>query len=159
MDVYLDPALSSRRTATGPASELAACSVREQRFVLHWGAVIARDNAELAYQFTAFAPRGLRLMDLDAMESWLLYAMDLYDKKGQVPAIRAFQDVEGFAANMQERLAGIVQRMSLCGLGQGAPNPIFSTLRYFRDEYMAHIVDKVCPAGVCTIEQPAEVVA
>jgi bidirectional [NiFe] hydrogenase diaphorase subunit len=58
-----------------------------------------------------------------------------------------------------ERLAGIVQRMSLCGLGQGAPNPIFSTLRYFRDEYMAHIVDRVCPAGVCTIEQPAEVVA
>ena len=58
-----------------------------------------------------------------------------------------------------ERLAGIVQRMSLCGLGQGAPNPIFSTLRYFRDEYMAHIVDKTCPAGVCQIEQPAEVVA
>jgi len=58
-----------------------------------------------------------------------------------------------------ERLAGIVQRMSLCGLGQGAPNPIFSTLRYFRDEYMAHIVDKTCPAGVCTISQPAEVMA
>ena len=58
-----------------------------------------------------------------------------------------------------ERLAGIVRRMSLCGLGQGAPNPIFSTLRYFRDEYLAHIVDKVCPAGVCTIEQPAEVMA
>ncbi len=58
-----------------------------------------------------------------------------------------------------ERLAGIVQKMSLCGLGQGAPNPIFSTLRYFRDEYMAHIVDKTCPAGVCQIEKPAEVVA
>ncbi len=58
-----------------------------------------------------------------------------------------------------ERLAGIVQRMSLCGLGQGSPNPIFSTLRYFRDEYTAHIVDKVCPAGVCNIQQPAEVVA
>ncbi len=58
-----------------------------------------------------------------------------------------------------ERLAGLVQRMSLCGLGQGAPNPIFSTLRYFRDEYLAHIVDRTCPAGVCTIEQPAEVVA
>jgi NADH:ubiquinone oxidoreductase subunit F (NADH-binding) len=51
-----------------------------------------------------------------------------------------------------ERLAGIVQKTALCGLGQGAPNPIFSTLRYFRDEYMAHIVDKVCPAGVCAIE-------
>ena len=55
-----------------------------------------------------------------------------------------------------ERLAGIIQRTALCGLGQGAPNPIFSTLRYFRDEYVAHIVDKVCPAGVCTIT-PAEV--
>jgi bidirectional [NiFe] hydrogenase diaphorase subunit len=55
-----------------------------------------------------------------------------------------------------EHLAGIVQRTSLCGLGQGAPNPIFSTLRYFRDEYMAHIVDRVCPAGVCTIA-PVEV--
>ncbi len=53
-----------------------------------------------------------------------------------------------------ERLAGIIQKTALCGLGQGAPNPIFSTLRYFRDEYMAHIVDKVCPAGVCTITRP-----
>lgn len=108
MDLYLDPVLSSRRTAAGPARDLAVFPAREQGFVLHWGAVIARDNAELAYQFTAFAPRGLRLMDLDAMESWLLYAMDLYDKKGQTPAIRALQDVEGFAANRQERLAGIV---------------------------------------------------
>ena len=48
-----------------------------------------------------------------------------------------------------ERLAPMVQRTSLCGLGQGAPNPIFSTLRYFRDEYIAHIVDRTCPAGVC----------
>jgi bidirectional [NiFe] hydrogenase diaphorase subunit len=57
-----------------------------------------------------------------------------------------------------ERLAGMVRRMSLCGLGQGAPNPIFSTLRYFREEYLAHINDRVCPAGVCRIE-PAEVPA
>ena len=54
-----------------------------------------------------------------------------------------------------ERLAAMVQRTSLCGLGQGAPNPIFSTLRYFRDEYLAHIVDRVCPAGVCTIAPQA----
>jgi bidirectional [NiFe] hydrogenase diaphorase subunit len=50
-----------------------------------------------------------------------------------------------------ERLGSMVKRTSLCGLGQGAPNPIFSTLRYFRDEYIAHIVDRVCPAGVCTM--------
>lgn len=123
MDVYLDAALSSRRTAAGPARDLAAFPAREQGFVLHWGAVIARDNSELAYQFTAFAPRGLPLMDLDAMETWLLHAMDLYDKKGQTPAIRAFQDVEGFAANRQERLAGIaledvspVLERFVCGL-------------------------------------------
>jgi bidirectional [NiFe] hydrogenase diaphorase subunit len=58
-----------------------------------------------------------------------------------------------------ERLAKVVQSMSLCGLGQGAPNPVLSTLRFFRDEYLAHIVDKVCPAGVCEITVPAEVMA
>jgi bidirectional [NiFe] hydrogenase diaphorase subunit len=58
--------------------------------------------------------------------------------------------------DQMERLAAMVQRTSLCGLGQGAPNPIFSTLRYFRDEYLAHIVDRACPAGVCAIEpEPA----
>jgi bidirectional [NiFe] hydrogenase diaphorase subunit len=50
-----------------------------------------------------------------------------------------------------ERLAGTVKATSLCGLGQGSPNPIFSTLRYFRHEYLAHIDDRTCPAGVCEI--------
>ncbi|MGZ5477998.1 MAG: NADH-ubiquinone oxidoreductase-F iron-sulfur binding region domain-containing protein [Candidatus Aminicenantales bacterium] len=48
-----------------------------------------------------------------------------------------------------EELAVTVKRGSLCGLGQTAPNPVLSTLRYFRDEYLAHIVDHVCPARVC----------
>jgi NADH-quinone oxidoreductase subunit F len=42
-----------------------------------------------------------------------------------------------------------IKRSSLCGLGQTAPNPVLSTIRYFRDEYEAHIVDKTCPARVC----------
>lgn len=58
---------------------------------------------------------------------------------------------------MLEALADMVKHTSLCGLGQGAPTPVQSTLRYFRDEYLAHIVDKVCPAGVCKLYQPAEV--
>jgi bidirectional [NiFe] hydrogenase diaphorase subunit len=58
---------------------------------------------------------------------------------------------------MLEEIASMVKSTSLCGLGQGAPTPIQSTLRYFRDEYLAHIVDKVCPAGVCKIHQHAEV--
>ncbi len=48
-----------------------------------------------------------------------------------------------------EELCHIVKSSSLCGLGQTAPNPILSTLQYFRDEYLAHVVDKKCPAGVC----------
>ncbi len=48
-----------------------------------------------------------------------------------------------------EELANYIKSASLCGLGQTAPNPVISTLRYFRDEYIAHIVDKTCPAGVC----------
>jgi len=46
-------------------------------------------------------------------------------------------------------LATRVKELSLCGLGQTAPNPVLSTVRYFRDEYEAHIKDKKCPAGVC----------
>jgi bidirectional [NiFe] hydrogenase diaphorase subunit len=48
-----------------------------------------------------------------------------------------------------EELCDMVKHTSLCGLGQGAPNPVQSTLRYFREEYLAHIVDKTCRAGVC----------
>jgi len=49
-----------------------------------------------------------------------------------------------------QRLAEVIQDTSLCGLGQSAPNPVLSTLRWFRDEYEAHIYDRRCPAGVCT---------
>lgn len=48
-----------------------------------------------------------------------------------------------------EELCYYIKENSLCGLGQTAPNPVLSTLRYFRDEYVAHVVDKRCPAGVC----------
>ncbi len=48
-----------------------------------------------------------------------------------------------------ERLCHYIKNNSLCGLGQTAPNPVLSTLRYFKDEYIAHVQDKTCPAGVC----------
>ena len=48
------------------------------------------------------------------------------------------------------RLAEVIKDTSLCGLGQTAPNPVLSTLRYFRDEYEAHIFERRCPAGACT---------
>ncbi len=48
-----------------------------------------------------------------------------------------------------EELCNYIKQNSLCGLGQTAPNPVLATLNFFRDEYIAHVVDKKCPAGVC----------
>jgi NADH-quinone oxidoreductase subunit F len=61
-------------------------------------------------------------------------------------------DGEGAESDIEllEILATAVKDASMCGLGQTAANPILSTLRYFKDEYQAHIKDKKCPAGVCT---------
>jgi NAD-dependent dihydropyrimidine dehydrogenase PreA subunit len=58
---------------------------------------------------------------------------------------------EGIETDIErmEALARTVKQGSLCGLGQTSPNPILSTLRYFREEYRAHIVDRACPALVC----------
>ena len=49
-----------------------------------------------------------------------------------------------------EELAANIQTTSLCALGQTAPNPVLSTMKHFRNEYVAHVQDKTCPAGVCT---------
>ena len=63
--------------------------------------------------------------------------------------ITSGEGTEGDLAEL-ENLSEVVKTTSLCGLGQSAPNPIISTLQYFRDEYIAHVRDKKCPAGVCT---------
>jgi bidirectional [NiFe] hydrogenase diaphorase subunit len=56
-------------------------------------------------------------------------------------------------------LCDTVKSASLCGLGQTAPNPVLSTLKYFKDEYIEHIQHKRCPAGVCNMQPVAEVLA
>ena len=58
-----------------------------------------------------------------------------------------------------EELSELLRSASLCGLGQGAPSPVLSTLRHFRDEYLAHVLDRRCPAGACAMApavRPAE---
>ncbi len=55
-----------------------------------------------------------------------------------------FEDLERL-----EGLCDLLREASLCGLGQGAPVPVLSTLRHFRDEYAAHVADHHCPAGAC----------
>jgi len=61
-------------------------------------------------------------------------------------------DGEGKPGDIEllEQLSRVMIRASLCALGKSAPNPVLPTIKYFRDEYEAHIKDKVCPAGVCT---------
>jgi NADH:ubiquinone oxidoreductase subunit F (NADH-binding)/Pyruvate/2-oxoacid:ferredoxin oxidoreductase delta subunit len=60
------------------------------------------------------------------------------------------QSLERFMGVLQlERLAEVIRDTSLCGLGQTAPNPVLSTLRWFRDEYEAHVFDRSCPAHAC----------
>jgi len=51
--------------------------------------------------------------------------------------------------DLLESLSGTIKEASLCGLGKTAPNPVMTTLKYFRDEYIDHIVNKKCSAGVC----------
>ncbi len=62
-----------------------------------------------------------------------------------VDALERFQGVMYL-----ERLAGVIKDTSLCGLGQSAPNPVLSTLRWFRDEYEEHVFERRCRAGACT---------
>lgn len=60
------------------------------------------------------------------------------------------ETLERFKGVMQlENLAAVIRDTSLCGLGQNAPNPLLSSLRWFRDEYEEHIFDRKCAAGVC----------
>jgi NADH:ubiquinone oxidoreductase subunit F (NADH-binding) len=56
-------------------------------------------------------------------------------------------------------LCGTIKETSLCGLGMTAPNPVLSTLKYFKNEYIEHIVHKRCPAGVCNMEAHASEVS
>ena len=58
--------------------------------------------------------------------------------------------------DLLEEVAEAVKGSSLCGLGQTAPNPVLSTLRYFREEYEAHVVDHRCPAGKCPMAADRE---
>jgi NADH:ubiquinone oxidoreductase subunit F (NADH-binding)/NAD-dependent dihydropyrimidine dehydrogenase PreA subunit len=71
--------------------------------------------------------------------------------KQMLAILTAITNGEGQKGEIEllEELATVVQETSLCGLGKSAPNPVLSTIRYFRDEYDAHIYDKRCPAGAC----------
>jgi NADH:ubiquinone oxidoreductase subunit F (NADH-binding) len=78
--------------------------------------------------------------------------LEILESITRKPASGNEQDaLDRFKGVMQlEKLGKVIKDTSLCGLGQSAPNPVLSTLRWFRHEYEAHVFDRVCPAGACT---------
>ncbi len=107
LEEFLDPVLSSRRSAAGPAAALAKLTREQQEFVLHWVKVSAKTSAELAFQFAACAPQALACMDPDSVEAWIVQGMDAFDRKGLLPAIAVIQTVESFAEERAQRLVGL----------------------------------------------------
>jgi len=97
LDRYLDPVLSSRRTATGIAQILAHCYREQQELILSWVKIIAHSHAELAYQFASHARQALELLSENELETWIIQAMDVYDSTGLYAAIKVFTDVAAFA--------------------------------------------------------------
>ena len=107
LDVSLDPSLSERCAAHGLAESLALFDRTQQNFVLRWVGIIARTNVEMAFQFATQAPAGMLLMRLEDMESWIIHAMDVYDRMGLYPAIAVFRDYTNFAETVKEKSSGL----------------------------------------------------
>ncbi|MEA3413415.1 MAG: hypothetical protein U9R74_18045 [Pseudomonadota bacterium] len=107
LEEHVDAVLSSRRTGAGPAEGLAALDRDRQEFVLHWVSALAGSNAEMAFQFAAFAPEALRRMDREGIEAWAIQAMDSFDRQGLMSGVAALKRVEVFARVRQARLTGL----------------------------------------------------
>jgi len=107
LEEYVDAVLSSRRTAAGPAGGLAALDRDRQEFVLHWVSALAGSNAEMAFQFAAYAPEALRRMDREGVEAWAIQAMDAFDRQGLMSGVAALKSVEVFVRGRKERLTGL----------------------------------------------------
>ena len=103
LEEQIDAVLSSRRTARAPAEHLAGRSRTEQEFVLHWVAAIAKTNAEMGYQVANLAADALRQLDPDAVEHWILEAMDDFDRQGLTAGVARVQALGEFVEQQRRR--------------------------------------------------------
>jgi len=97
------------------------------------------DVAKFFLEFTQRESCGKCVPCREGTKQMLLILEKITSGKGRMEDLKILED-----------LAIMVKEMSLCGLGQTAPNPVLTTLRYFRDEYETHIRDKKCPAKACS---------
>ena len=123
LDESLDPVLSSRRTAQPLALALAPLARDLQDFVLHWIAVIARTSGELAYQFAALAPGVMRKVEPAAAETWIIHAMDTFDREGLYRGSAVLKDIDSFVAASRHQAQAVafedannVLELFICGL-------------------------------------------
>ena len=102
LDKMLDPVLSSRRTASEPAKQLAKCSRAQQDFALHWLGVIISTNSEMGFQFACYAAQAFSVMNLAQAEQWVLHSMDVYDRQGLYPGSQALGDINSFVLTFNQ---------------------------------------------------------
>ena len=109
LDQFLDPVLSFRRSAVGPAKLMAALNAEEQKFGLHWVEIIAATNAEMAYQFAAtFSDAVFALKhDLDAVKIWTVEAMSAFDERGLQLSIKVLHNTKEFSETYYKKQHGI----------------------------------------------------
>ncbi|MGI9305562.1 MAG: nitric oxide reductase activation protein NorD [Gammaproteobacteria bacterium] len=107
LEKRVEPVLSIRRTAAGPAQQLATLNREQQEFVLHWVGAVAKTNSETAYQFAAYATRAMSCLDFAGVEAWLIHAMDQFDKHGLISAVGVLREAETFAAERHKPARGL----------------------------------------------------
>lgn len=149
LDELLDPVLSTRRTASEPAEALAQLERTTQDFVLHWLGVITRTNSEMGYQFVSRAAIAARELDLNAMERWIIQAMDVYDREGLYAGTAALDDIARFAHESAvqgvivhlEEVRGVLENY-LTGLS-GRPLRIDSAPVVFTDTQTVYLPEAI----------------
>jgi len=102
--------------------------------------------ARFFMQFTQNESCGKCVPCREGTRQMLMLLNDIIAGEGTLETLQALQD-----------LGKAIQKASLCGLGKTAPNPVLSTMRYFRQEYEAHVIDKKCPALQCEALTPPEI--
>jgi nitric oxide reductase NorD protein len=111
----LDPILSPRRTANALARALRGFRRNQQELIMRWVEIIAKTNAELAFQFASRAPEALRVLSSSGIEDWIIHAMDVYDTNGLYPACAAIHDVKRFGAE-QRKMSHAVLFSDIAGI-------------------------------------------
>jgi nitric oxide reductase NorD protein len=95
------------RTATPLVDGLLPFERAQQEFALRWIEIISKTNAEMAYRFATRVPEAFQLMSLDTIESWVIQAIDVYDREGLYPGCSSLNNVAAFAAEAQAAAHGI----------------------------------------------------